>query len=38
MNEEEKINAGILFYPEVPKLLEKKANAHRLNTEYNRTF
>ncbi len=38
MNEEEKIKAGILFYPEAPELLEKKAKAHRLNTEYNRTF
>ena len=38
MNEEDRINAGILFYAEAPELVEKKSRAHRLNIEYNMTF
>ena len=38
MNEEDRINAGVLFYAEAPELVEKKSRAHRLNIEYNMTF
>ena len=38
MNEEDRLNAGVLFYAEALELVEKKSRAHRLNIEYNMTF
>ena len=38
MNEEDRINASVLFYAEAPELVEKKSKAYRLNIEYNMTF
>ena len=36
MTEEEKINAGMLFFPGDPELKAKKLKAHNLNIDYNR--
>lgn len=36
-NEEEKINAGILFYPEEPELRALKLKSHNLSQEYSLT-
>lgn len=38
MNEEEKINAGILFSPADPELKAMKRKTHKLNLDYNNTY
>ena len=38
MNEEDRLNAGVLFYAEALELVKKKSRAHILNIEYNMTF
>lgn len=38
MNEEEKINAGILFCPADPKLKALKLRTHKLNLDYNQLY
>lgn len=37
MTEEEKIDAGVLFYPEAPELVAIKSRTHILNVDYNMT-
>ena len=38
MREEEKIKAGILFWPGDPELREIKRKTHNLNVDYNKTY
>ena len=37
MTEEEKIDAGVLFWPDAPELAAIKRRTHELNVDYNRT-